>query len=79
MELPHSIFWAPGDRKMNLETPHGFFRTYVAALAEGTLDDIRALVNADRLVQMWGELLLPRRVETMWEERFPQLKTGASQ
>lgn len=73
VELPLSIYWAPGARRADVGTLGGAWKAYVAALSEGQLEDIVALVNADRLQQMWGELVLPRRVVALWESRFPEL------
>lgn len=73
VELPKSIYWAPGSRVMDLDTHAGLFRTYVSALSEGTTDEICALVNAERLRASWRTLVLPRRVEALWENRFPEL------
>lgn len=73
VELPLSIYWAPGDHLADVGTADGAWKTYVAALSEGRLEDIIRLVNADRLRQVWGDLLLPRRVVAMWESRFPEL------
>ncbi|WNB87680.1 transcriptional regulator [Glutamicibacter protophormiae] len=73
VELPHSLYWAPGSRRFNLDEDHGLKRVYVSALAEGTLADVQALVNANRLVEIWDDLILPTRVRDLWEDRFPSL------
>lgn len=46
--------------------------------AEGTVADQVAVVNRDRLVAVWSELLLPRRVRELWESRFPELCAAVS-
>lgn len=73
VELSHSLYWAPGSRRFNLDDESGVKRVYVSALAEGTLADVQALVNADRLVEIWEDLFLPTRVRDLWEDRFPGL------
>lgn len=73
VELPLSIYWAPGEHTADVGTDDGAWITYVSALSEGRLEEIVRLVNAERLRQVWGQLLLPRRVVTLWESRFPEL------
>lgn len=73
VELSHSLYWAPGPRRFNLDDAFGVKRVYVSALAEGTLADVQALVNADRLVEVWDDLFLPTRVRNLWEAHFPEL------
>lgn len=74
VELSHSLYWAPGSRRFNLDDDSGIKRVYISALAEGTLADVQALVNKDRLVGLWDELVLPRRVRDLCEEQFPHLR-----
>ncbi len=69
VELSHSLYWAPGSRRFNLDDDSGIKRVYISALA-----DVQALVNKDRLVGLWDELVLPRRVRDLWEEQFPHLR-----
>ncbi|MBK4120915.1 transcriptional regulator [Kocuria rhizophila] len=73
VELSHSLYWAPGPRRFNLDDDYGIWRVYVSALAEGTLADVQALVNTNRLMEIWNELVLPTRVRDLWEAQFPEL------
>lgn len=73
VQLSHSLYWAPGSRRFNLDEDYGLRRVYVSALAEGTLADVQSLVNAERLVEVWDDLILPTRVRDLWEDRFPRL------
>lgn len=75
VELSHSLYWAPGSRRFNLDEDDGVKRVYVSALAEGTLADVQDLVNADRLAEIWDELVLPTRVRDLWEKQFPGFAT----
>jgi hypothetical protein len=47
---------------------------YQAILNEGTSEEQESLLNEDVLCQHWDELILPVRVRTLWETRFPALK-----
>ena len=74
VELPHSVLWAPGGGRICLDDDGGVGLAYRALLAEGTVEDQIALVNRERLIAAWPDLLLPRRVRSLWEARFPELK-----
>ena len=38
------------------------------------LEDLEQVLNRDRLVAVWPELMLPLRVLEMWQSRFPALR-----
>lgn len=78
VDLPHSVLWAPGGGRVDLDAEGGAGLVYRAVLAEGTVADQVAVVNRDRLTTMWPELLLPRRVRELWEDRFPELRAVVS-
>lgn len=74
VELSHSVLWAPGGGRVDLDEPGGVGLAYRAVLAEGTVADQVQLLNRDLLVAVWAELMLPRRVRELWETRFPELR-----
>lgn len=76
VELSHSVLWAPGGGRVNLDEPGGIGLAYRAVLAEGTVQDQVRVLNRDRLTAVWDELLLPQRVRDMWEGRFPELRAA---
>lgn len=78
VELRHSVLWAPGGRHVDLDEPGGVGLAYRAVLSEGTVADQAAVMNRDRLTEVWDELLLPRRVRELWESRFPELRQTAA-
>ena len=41
-------------------------RVYEQVLREGTADDVRFFVDADRLLELWNELVLPPAVREAW-------------
>mgnify|MGYP001015265993 CR=1 FL=1 len=74
VHLPHTVLWAPGDGRVDLDEEGGIGLVYRVMLAEGTAAEQAAIVNRDRLVEVWSDLLLPRRVRDLWENRFPELR-----
>ncbi|MFP5347528.1 MAG: transcriptional regulator [Actinomycetes bacterium] len=78
VELSHSVLWAPGGGRVDLDEPGGVGLAYRAVLAEGSIDDLVHVLNRDRLIEVWPELMLPRRVRDMWESRFPELRRVAT-
>lgn len=73
VELSHSVFWAPGGGRIDLDEPGGTEMAYQAVLAEGTVNDQIAALNRERLIELWPELMLDHRVRQLWEGRFPEL------
>lgn len=47
---------------------------YRVVITEGSLGDQTALLHPDVLVSIWDGLVLPERVRTLWENRFPVLR-----
>lgn len=78
VELSHTVLWAPGGGRVDLDAEGAVGLAYRAVLAEGTVADQVAIVNRDQLVAVWSELLLPRRVRELWESRFPKLCAAVS-
>jgi len=73
LSLPHSIFWS-SERVVDLDAPGGIPMAYQAILSEGTPEEQEVLLNETVLIKHWSELVLPARVRTLWETRFPVLK-----
>ena len=78
VELSHSVFWAPGGGRIDLDEPGGTAMAYQAVLSEGSVADQIAALNRERLVLMWADLMLPARVQELWESRFPELRHTAA-
>lgn len=76
VELSHSVLWAPGGGRVDLDEPGGTVLAYQAVLAEGTVEDLANVLNRDRLTAVWSELMLPRRVRQLWESRYPELRSA---
>lgn len=78
VELSHSVLWAPGGGRVDLDEPGALNMAYRAVLNEGAVDDLRNVLNRDRLIAVWPGLLLPFRVLELWESRFPELRAVRS-
>ncbi len=78
VELSHSVWWAPGGPYVHLDEPGGIRLAYRAVLNEGTVDDLVQILHRDQLIEVWPELMLPRRVREMWQSRFPELQPAAA-
>lgn len=75
VELSHSVLWAPGGGRVDLDEPGGTSLAYQAVLAEGDVEDLVHVLNRRRLVAVWPQLMLPQRLRRLWEARFPELGT----
>lgn len=78
VELSHSVLWAPGGPDVDLDEPGGIGLAYRAVLNEGIVEDLEQILNRDRLVDVWPDLMLGRRVREMWESRFPELRASSA-
>ena len=65
VELSHSVLWAPGAGRVDLDEPGGVGLAYGAVLAEGAVEDLVQVLNPGRLIEVWPDLMLPRRVRDM--------------
>ena len=65
---PHVHWWEPLDRVYDLDDRADRRTLYAQVLTDGTPDDVRWFIDIEQLVDMWGELLLPSHVESLWEE-----------
>ncbi len=74
VELSHSVLWAPGGGRVDLDRPGGLRLAYRAVLNEGTVEDLENVLNRERLVAVWPDLMLPFRVLEMWQSRFLELR-----
>lgn len=78
VELSHSVLWAPGGGRVDLDEPGGTALAYQAVLAEGTVEDLAQVLNRDRLTAVWSDLMLPVRLRQMWESRFTELRPATA-
>jgi len=64
--LPLHVSWSAPGRLVDLRDRGGRARAYEALLQEGRAQDIRRFVDGALLVDLWGELVLPRAVRGAW-------------
>ncbi|AHW65709.1 Hypothetical protein CGLY_16680 (plasmid) [Corynebacterium glyciniphilum AJ 3170] len=75
IQIPQSIHWArKGGSTVDLSTPGGRSIAYGAALGEGTLEQVCAIVNRDHLVGDWATIPKSIRMTALWESRFDELE-----
>jgi hypothetical protein len=78
--LPARLFWSgPNPRavRWNLADPSRRRDLYEIVLVEGTLDDIRNLINGSELVRLWDQMYLPPWVRTAWQPLIDSARTAA--
>lgn len=72
LELPVTVHWGPR-RVFDLDEPALLRAAYRAIVREGTPEQQEELLNADVLLAVWADLVLPARCRAVWEERFHEL------
>jgi hypothetical protein len=78
--LPAGVFWSGPDPRAvrwDLSDPARRRDLYEIVLVEGTLDDVRALVNGPELVRLWDEMYLPRWVRAAWRTLIDSARPAA--
>lgn len=69
VRLPLRIYWTGPDPEAverDVGSPDRRARLYEVVLREGTLDDVRALVDGRELVSVWDRLYLPAWLREAW-------------
>lgn len=70
VELPFHIRWSGPRITYDLADRADRARVYEQVLREGTDQDVRFYVDADQLLELWDELVLPPTVRRAWAEWF---------
>lgn len=66
VELPLHIRWSGPPLTYDLDDPIDLARVYEQVLREGTEEDVRFYIDADRLAEIFDELVLPPPVRGAW-------------
>jgi hypothetical protein len=66
VELSLHVRWSGPPITYDLDDRADRARVYEQVLREGTEDDVRFYVDADRLIELWDELVLPPPVRDAW-------------
>jgi len=72
VELPLHVRWSGSSKVYDLTRRPDRLRVYEQILREGTDDDVRRYIDVDELLDLWDELVLPRRVRRAWAEWYQQ-------
>jgi hypothetical protein len=78
--LPARLFWSGPDPRAvrwDLSVPSRRRDLYEIVLVEGTLDDIRALINGPELVRLWDQMFLPPWVRAAWRPLIESARSAA--
>jgi len=78
--LPARLFWSgpdPRGVRWDLADPGRRRDLYEIALVEGTLDDVRELVNGAELRRLWDQMYLPPWVRTAWQPLIDTANSAA--
>jgi len=67
VRLPLHLNWSQPGREFDLSDRRQRARVYEIVLREGTADDIGHLVDGALLVDLWPELIIPRRLRREWQ------------
>jgi integrase len=77
LELPGHLDWGPR-REYNLDDSSDTRLLYMRVIRESThVEDLRRFLNAQVLIRLWPQLVLPPRVRALWADRFPSLGRAA--
>jgi len=70
VELPFHVRWSGPPITYDLADRADRARVYEQVLREGTDDDVRYYIEADQLLELWDELVLPAPVRQAWAGWF---------
>ncbi|WP_239153487.1 hypothetical protein [Virgisporangium aliadipatigenens] len=75
VELSHRLVrQAAPLRRFDLDDPYDLRHMYETMLRETIrYDELRRWLDAETLVRLWPEMIMPRGVRAAWQERYPQL------
>jgi hypothetical protein len=76
VELPLHVRWSGPPITYDLAERADRARVYEQVLREGTVDDVRFYIEADLLLDLWDELVLPPTVRGAWEEWLRRYHDG---
>ena len=78
--LPARLFWSgPNPRavRWDLSDPARRRDLYEIVLAEGTLEDVSALINGPELVRLWDQMFVPPWVRAAWRALIESARSAA--
>ena len=76
VELPLHARWSGPPITYDLADRTDRARVYEQVPREGIEDDVKFYIDADQLVELWDELVLPPSVRKAWEDWFRRHRHG---
>jgi transcriptional regulator with XRE-family HTH domain len=76
--LPLHLNWSEAGRRFDLRDRRQRARVYEIVLREGTADDLLIYIDGVLLVELWDDLVLPRRVRAAWAPLVEQSATAVA-
>ena len=67
LQLPLHINWSQVNREFDLSVRKDRERVYELVLQEGTPSDIDSIVDGTLLIDLWSELVLPKKIRDAWK------------
>jgi hypothetical protein len=78
VDLPTGLDWSQ-QRRYDLSIDKDRRRLYETVIREAMdPSDLRRFLDEGLLLQLWPSLWLPVRAKSLWQERFPQLRSAAA-
>lgn len=78
IELPLHLFWSGDFRTFDIGNPGTLQWVYETVLQGASRPADLALLNGEKLAELWPDLFLPRGVRQAWEDEHPELRTAAA-
>ncbi|HTJ39952.1 MAG TPA: hypothetical protein VL738_42685 [Dactylosporangium sp.] len=77
VHLPNHLDWSE-QRIYRLDNPKDLGVMYETVIRESASPaDLRTYLDGSTLRRIWRRMWLPRTVRTLWETRFPDLRSAA--
>ena len=73
LEMPLHLDWSRPGRTVDLADRRQRARAYEVVLREGRTVDIESIVDGALLVDLWDDLVLPRRLRVAWQPAIDAL------
>ncbi|WP_328916171.1 MULTISPECIES: hypothetical protein [unclassified Streptomyces] len=78
VDLPTSLDWSQ-QRRYDLSVDKDRRRLYETVIRESMdISELRRFLDAGLLLHLWPSLWLPVRAKSLWQERFPQMRSAAA-
>jgi transcriptional regulator with XRE-family HTH domain len=76
LQLPLHINWFDLDQEFNLALRKDRERVYELVLQEGNPHDIVSIIDGSLLVDLWSEIVIPKKVRLAWQPLIDQVLVG---